>query len=499
VTYFLDTLVWMFTPQVLLTLILGVFGGLIVGAVPGLTSTMAVGLLVPITFGMDAQFGIAMVVAVYVGAISGGLVSAVLLNIPGTPSSVATTFDGFPMAKNGQAGRALSLGIWSSFIGGTISAMALAVIAPQLAKFAIKFSPYEYFALVIFTLTCIGVLSKGSTLKGLIAGCVGLLLSFVGTSWTDSVTRFTFGVSALEAGFAELPVLIGMFAMTQILQDVSQISKPFTVLKPNFTIREFGQVIVESASHIGNFARSSLIGIVIGILPGVGPGLSNILAYAQAKTASKHPETFGKGEPDGIIASETANNAATGGAMIPLLTLGIPGDATTLMMLGAFMIHGIQPGPLLFRDSGAMVMAIIAVFFLCNFLMMLIQMFCIPVFVKCLLVPRYLLYPVVLVMCIVGCYALNSRMLDVWVFVGFGLVGYFLSREGFPLLPVILGLILGRMAENQFRVGLAISSGSIMPFITRPVSALLLLAAVLSLILPPILEKRHARKAQKAI
>ena len=185
--------------------------------------------------------------------------------------------------------------------------------------------------------------------------------------------------------------------------------------------------------------------------------------------------------------------------MIPLLTLGIPGDATTLMMLGAFMIHGIQPGPLLFRDSGAMVMAIIAVFFLCNFLMMLIQMFCIPVFVKCLLVPRYLLYPVVLVMCIVGCYALNSRMLDVWVFVGFGLVGYFLSREGFPLLPVILGLILGRMAENQFRVGLAISSGSIMPFITRPVSALLLLAAVLSLILPPILEKRHARKAQKAI
>ncbi len=185
--------------------------------------------------------------------------------------------------------------------------------------------------------------------------------------------------------------------------------------------------------------------------------------------------------------------------MIPLLTLGIPGDATTLMMLGAFMIHGIQPGPLLFRDQGSMVVMIITTFFLCNFIMALIQMFCIPMFVKCLLIPRYLLYPVVLAMCVVGCFALNNRMLDVWVFVGFGVAGYFLSREGFPLLPVILGLILGRMAENQFRVGLAISGGSLMPFITRPVSALLLLAAVLSLSLPPILEKRNERKAQKAI
>lgn len=496
---FLSMLGWLFTPKVFLILIFGVFGGLIVGAIPGLTSTMAVGLLVPITFGMDAQLGLSMLVSVYVGAISGGLVSATLLNIPGTPSSVATTFDAYPMAKAGKAGRALSLGIWSSLVGGTISGIALAVIAPQLAKFAIKFSPYEYFALVVFTLTCIGVLSKGSVLKGLIAGCLGLLLSFVGTSWTDSVTRFTFGISSLEAGFAELPVLIGMFAMSQILADVSEIDKPFTAIKPDFSIREFGQVIADSVCYITNFVRSSIIGIIIGILPGVGPGLSNIVAYSQARAASKNPETFGQGNPEGIVASETANNAATGGAMIPLLTLGIPGDATTLMMLGAFMIHGIQPGPLLFRDQGSMVVMIITTFFLCNFIMALIQMFCIPMFVKCLLIPRYLLYPVVLAMCVVGCFALNNRMLDVWVFVGFGVAGYFLSREGFPLLPVILGLILGRMAENQLRVGLAISGGSLMPFITRPVSALLLLAAVLSLSLPPILEKRNERKAQKAI
>lgn len=496
--YSLETFLWLLSPTVLLTLVAGVFGGLVIGAIPGLTSTMAVGLLVPVTFGMDVRLGLAMLVAVYVGAISGGLVSATLLNIPGTPSSVATTFDAYPMAKRGEAGRALGFGIFASFVGGTISAIALAVIAPQLARFAIKFSPYEYFTMVIFTLTCIGVVSKGSTLKGLIAGCLGLVLSMVGTSPTDSVTRFTFGFTQLEAGFAELPVLIGMFAVTQILRDIKDINRPFELLNTTFRVRDFLQVVRETGRSVGNFIRSSIIGIVIGILPGVGPGLSNIVSYAQARAASKNPETFGQGNPDGIIASETANNASTGGAMIPLLTLGIPGDATTLMMLGAFMIHGLQPGPLLFRDSWPLVFSIIVTFFLCNFLMLIIQTVCIRFFIKCLLVPRYLLYPAILVMCTVGCYALNSRMFDVWTFVCFGLLGYAMSETGFPLLPLILGLILGRMAEHQFRIAMALSNNSLLPFVTRPVSALLLLAAVLSLVLPPLAELRRARRTRVA-
>ncbi len=468
------------TPFNIVLMLLGVFGGLVVGSMPGLTSTMAVALLVPITFGMPVDQGLVMLVAVYIGSISGGLVSAALLNIPGTPSSVATTFDAYPMAKRGEAGKALGYGVFASFLGGLLSFFALALLAPLLGTFALRFGPYEYFSLVIFTLSCIISISGNSLTKGLISATVGMLLAMVGLSETDSVARLTFGITELQSGFSVMPVLIGMYAISQILQDIDEIKNPFKLLTVSFTAREFFRVAARFTHSIKNVVRSSLIGIGIGILPGVGPGLANIVAYSQAKSADPDPESFGTGNPDGIIASETANNAATGGAMIPLLTLGIPGDATTMMMLGAFMIHGVQPGPLLMRDHSDLVLIILGAYFVSNIFMMLLQVYFIRVLIRALTIPRFVLYPIILALCVVGSYALNSSMTDVWVFMVAGVLGYIFNKQGFPLLPLVLGLILGRMAETQLRVSIVMSNDSLAGYLNRPIALCFFAAAALS-------------------
>ncbi|MBG0777939.1 MAG: tripartite tricarboxylate transporter permease [Desulfovibrionaceae bacterium] len=484
-------------PLNLLLMFLGVFGGLVIGAMPGLTSTMAVGLLVPVTFGMHVDQGLVTLVAVYIGGISGGLVSATLLNIPGTPSSVATTFDAFPMARRGEAGKALAYGVFASFLGGLFSFFILALVAPALGRFALRFGPYEYFALVIFTLSCIVSISGKSLVKGLLSACVGLLMAMVGVSEPDSVTRFTFGLDALEAGFSVMPVLIGMYAIAQILQDVAFIKKPFNIISANFSPREFLAVAARFRNSVKNLVRSSLIGVGVGILPGVGPGLSNIVAYSQAKSASDDPDSFGQGNPDGIIASESANNAATGGALIPLLTLGIPGDATTMMMLGAFMIHNVQPGPLLMRDNADLVLTIFVAYFVSNIFMLLLQIYFIRVLIKALMVPRYILYPVILAMCGIGCYALNNTMSDVWVFLILGLVGYFFCRQGFPLLPLVLGLILGRMAEDQLRISWVMGHDSLVGYLDRPIALTFLGLSAIS-VAYALYCKRRARLRSKA-
>lgn len=491
-----------FTPFNFLLMFLGVFGGLVVGAMPGLTSTMAVALLVPITFGMDVEQGLVMLVAVYIGSISGGLVSAALLNIPGTPSSVATTFDAFPMAQRGEAGKALGYAVFASFLGSLLSFFALALISPILGAFALRFGPCEYFSLVVFTLSCIISISGKSLTKGLISACIGMLMSMVGLSETDSVTRFTFGISALQSGFAMMPVLIGMYAISQILRDVTDIKKPFKIINANFTVREFLGIAARFRHSVKNVVRSSLIGIGVGILPGIGPGLSNIVAYSQAKSASPDPDSFGKGNPDGIIASESANNAATGGAMIPLLTLGIPGDATTMMMLGAFMIHGVQPGPLLMRDHSHLVLIILCAYFISNIFMLLLQVYFIRVLIRALMIPRFILYPIILGLCVIGSYALNSSMTDVWVFFGTGMVGYAFSRLGFPLLPLVLGLMLGGMAESQLRVSIVMGNNTLAGYLDRPIALFFLAVSALS-VAWSLYSKRKARlrdcaKAQPA-
>lgn len=474
---------FVFEPLTLLIMFCGVFGGLIIGAIPGLTSTMAVALLVPITYGMSANLGLALLVAVYMGSISGGLVAATLLNIPGTPSSVATTFDAYPLTKRGQGGKALAYGVFASFLGSLLGFVALYLLAPILGNFALRFGPYEYFALVVFTLTCIISISRKSLLKGAISALLGLFLSNVGLSQIDGVPRFDFGTDWLQSGFSVMPVLIGMYAVSQILEDIGNINKPVQVMNASFSLKEFFQVVKTFKNSVWNVIRSSLIGIGIGILPGTGSGLSNIVAYAQAKNSSKDPDSFGKGNPDGIIASEASNNAATGGALIPLLTLGIPGDATTLMMIGAFMIHGVQPGPLLMRDHSELVAIIIIAYLVSNFFMLLLQVNFIKLVIKALKIPQSVLFPCILVLCVMGCYALNSSMVDVWIFFIMGLVGYVLVYTGFPLLPLVLGLILGRIAESQLRSAYSMGGDSLAGFLNRPIALVFLGISLLSLVL----------------
>lgn len=483
------------TPQIILSIAAGVLGGLFVGAMPGLTSTMAIALLVPVTFGMEPVHGLSLLMGVYCGGISGGFVASCLLNIPGTPSSAATCLDGFPMSKNGQAPRALALAGYSSMIGGCLSGVCLVVIAPTLANFALRFGPWEYFALVIFTFSCVSSLSSGSTLKSFIAAGLGLMFALVGTDPSNGVVRFDFGLEDLESGFDVMPALIGVFAIPQLLEDIDDIGIEAHLIACDIKFSDYMSAAREIWHHKIEVIRATVIGVVIGILPGVGPGLSNVVAYAQARTASKTPEKFGQGVlPEAIIAPETANNASMGGAMIPLLTLGIPGDASTLMMLGAFMLHNIQPGPLLFRDNGDIVYAIFIAYFIAFGFLLLFLHFCLKPIIKAIVFPAQFMIPVLLVLCTIGCFSLNNRMFDVYCFLGFGLVGYVLKQLKYPLLPVILGLILGHMAEQQLRLSLTLSSGSLLPFVTRPISVVLLLISVVSLLLPYVAARRHEKR-----
>jgi len=484
------------SPQIIFSIAAGVLGGMFIGAIPGLTSTMAIALLVPVTFGMEPVHGLALLMGVYCGAISGGLVAACLLNIPGTPSSAATCLDAFPMSRKGKAARALGLAAYSSFFGGALAGLCLIVVAPTLARFALKFGPWEYFALVIFTFSCVSSLSSGSTLKSFVAAGLGLALALVGTDPVDGVVRFSFGFDSLESGFNVLPALIGVFAVPQLLEDVDEIGSKSNLVKMDFKLSEFMGAFWDILRRKFDLLRSAFIGVVVGILPGVGPGLSNVVAYAQARNASKTPEKFGTGElPEAIIAPETANNASMGGALIPLLTLGIPGDASTLMMLGAFMLHNIQPGPLLFRDNGDIVYSIFIAYFVAfAFLLIFFHVF-IKVIVKVIAIPRQFMVPTLLVLCSIGSFALNNRLFDVYCFLGFGLVGYILKQLKFPVLPVILGLILGHMAETQLRLSITLGSGSLLPFLTRPISLILIVTSVASLVLPWYLDLRRKKKA----
>lgn len=485
----------MFTPFLLSVMAAGVFGGLIVGAVPGLTSTLAVALLVPVTFGMPLDLSLALLVAVYVGAISGGLVAATLLNIPGTPASVTTTFDAYPLAVRGQAGKALSYGVLASFFGSCIGALVLAFAAPTLGSVALHCNAYEYFALIVFTLTCIIAISGKSLLKGMLSALLGVFFSLVGLSSTDSVARFTFGFDALEAGFSVMPVLIGMYGISQILNAAGEIHAPFSLARGTFSTPEFYRIFLSFKNSIWNVIRSSLIGVGIGILPGIGPNVAGIMAYSRAKAGASDPKSFGKGNPEGIIASESSNNACTGGALVPLLTLGIPGDATTMMLLGAFMLHGVQPGPLLFRDNREIFFCVLAAYAVSTALMLLLQLAGIRLLIKVLLVPRCILYPLIMVMCVLGCFALNSNMFDVWVFLGAGLLGFALQRLDFPLLPLVLGLILGQMAESSLSACWQLGRGSLTGLFERPAALTLLALSALSVIFSLRARRRGAREA----
>ncbi|MGE4284727.1 MAG: tripartite tricarboxylate transporter permease [Clostridia bacterium] len=469
--------------KIMFLIILGVGVGIVFGAIPGMTATMAVALCLPLTFGMSPVEGMSLLVALYIGGVSGGLISAILLKIPGTPSSIATCFDGHPMAANGQAGKALGAGIVFSFLGGLFSIAALIFIAPPLAEFALRFGPFEYFSIAIFSLTMISSLSGDSLAKGLLTGMIGMAIATVGSAPIDSYPRFTLGFSELDAGFDLLPALIGLFAISEILKTAET---KLTLKKDeirDYSIQGFGFTMKEFVGQTWNLIRSSIIGTGIGILPGIGGGTSNIISYLAAKNQSKYPEKFGTGILDGIVASETANNASVGGALIPLLTLGIPGDTVTAMLLGGLMIHGLMPGPLLFQTSGELVYGIFAALLISNVVMLIMEFFGMRAFVRLLSIPKHLLLPIIISLCVVGSFALNNRVFDVWSLLFFGLLGYILDKFKYPLSPIILGFILGPIAETNLRRGLMMSSGSFVPFLTKPISAVFLLIAVLSITL----------------
>jgi putative tricarboxylic transport membrane protein len=478
----------------LILIFLGVGVGIVFGAIPGLTATMAVALFLPLTFGMHPVDGMALLIGLYIGGVSGGLISAILINIPGTPSSIATTFDGHPMAEKGEAGKALGAGIFYSFLGGWFSFLVLFFIAPPLADVALKFGPPEYFSIAIFSLTLIASLSTGSTIKGLMSGIVGVLLSCVGTAPIDAFPRFTFGFHELDGGFNLLPALVGLFAITEILKTAESDIEIKLDHIATYRIKGFGFSGKEFVQQLGNFIRSALIGTGIGILPGIGGGTSNILSYIAAKKMSKHPEKFGTGILDGIVASETANNASIGGALVPLLAMGIPGDTVTAMLLGGLMIHGLSPGPLLFTTSGNIVYGIFAALIVANFMMVLMEYFGIRFFVRLLKIPKHIMLPIIIVFCVVGAYGLNNRVFDAWSVMFFGVIGYAFEKWRFPLAPVILGFILGPIAETNLRRGLMMTQGNFLPFLTKPVSGTFLVIALASVVYSVIKERKQAKR-----
>ena len=488
------------TPTGIFLMFIGVTVGIVFGALPGLSATMAIALFLPVTYAMASSNAMTLLMALFIGAISGGLISAILLHIPGTPSSVATCFDGHPMVKKGQAAKALGVGVVFSFLGTVFSTILLMFIAPQIARVAINFGSFEFFSIAIFSLTMIATLSSGNMVKGIMAGVIGFMFSTVGTDTIESSARFTFGNPNLKGGFDMLAVMVGLFAVGEIIgaAQTSRHAAEELMAQPSMKgIKGFGFSLKEFRSQTVNAIRSALIGMGIGILPGIGGGTSNVLAYTVAKNSDKHPEEFGTGRIDGLVASETANNATIGGAMVPLLTLGIPGDTTTAMLLGALTLHGLTPGPLLFQNQADVVYGIFAAMLLCSVIMLFMEFFGLRVFVKLLSIPKYILLPCVFVLCVIGAYALKNNMSQVIACLIFGAIGFAFKKFEIPTTPFILGFILGPLAEVNYRRGMIRTQGNFVPFLTSPISAIFLAVAIFVLLtfaLKPVFAKRKAAK-----
>lgn len=488
------------TPTGIFLMLIGVAVGIVFGALPGLSATMAIALFLPVTYAMASTDAMTLLMALFIGAISGGLISAILLHIPGTPSSVATCFDGHPLVRKGQAAKALGIGVVFSFLGTIFSTVLLMFIAPQIARVAINFGNFEFFSIAMFSLTMIATLSSGNMIKGIMAGVIGFMFSTVGTDAIEATGRFTFNNTSLKGGFDMLAVMVGLFAVGEIIAaaETSHHQDGEVMTQPSMKgIKGFGFSMAEFTGQLVNAVRSALIGMGIGILPGIGGGTSNMLAYTVAKNSDKHPEEFGQGRIDGIVASETANNATIGGAMVPLLTLGIPGDTTTAMLLGALTLHGLTPGPLLFQNQAEIVYGIFAAMLLASVIMLFMEFFGLRVFVKLLSIPKYILLPCVFVLCTIGAYALKNNMSQVIACLLFGAIGFAFKKFEIPSTPFILGFILGPLAEVNYRRGMMRTNGSFLPFLQSPISLVFLMVAVVVIVLSATKSLRDKKKAAR--
>jgi putative tricarboxylic transport membrane protein len=484
--------------HIMLPWILGMLFGIFVGATPGLTATMAVALIVPISFYMpDPNAGLAMIIGVSFTAIFAGDIPATYLRIPGTPASAAATLDGHQLARQGRGPFALRVDLICSCIGGLIGVLLLMTLAPQLARFALRFSNFEYFWLAVLGLSMSAVVSSGNTRRGFMAAALGMLLATVGLDIISGAQRFTFGNAELMGGLGFIPVMIGLFGVSEVIRSVVagiETQPPVATADQESERAGFLSAIKAVWSHKSTVAKSSVTGTVIGALPGAGADIAAWAAYGLEQRTSPRGEKFGTGEAAGVIAPTSANNAAVAGAWIPALVFGIPGDAITAIVLGALMMYEIRPGPLIFEQNPEQISQIFNIALITQLLLLPCGYLGMKVFGWILKLPRSLVMTAVLVFSTVGAFSLRNSLFDVTVMAIFGVVGYFLEAKRLPLAPLILGLILGPMVEENFRTGLIKSEGSFLPFLTRPICLVLLALLFLAFAVPPLLRRLKPRQ-----
>lgn len=477
------------TFQSILAMMIGTAAGIVVGAIPGLTATLAMALLLPFTYTMAPLTSLGMMAGIYNGSMYGGAIPAILMKIPGTPSAVATTFDGYPLAQSGRAKFALHVALLSSSAGSFISAVALMLLAPPLVSFALKFGPIEYFWVAIFGMTAVSLLLAKAPAKGVASAVIGIAVGVVGMDLMTGEERLVFGLREVAGGVNLAVLLTGLFAIPPALAMLGQ-----SPGKGGALLTGEGIKLSAVPQFLKIWTKSGIIGVIVGVMPGAGGNLAGILGYSEEKRAAKDPSTFGKGDPRGIAASECANNADNASSLIPTLALGVPGNSVAALMMGAMLIQGLNPGPALFAQHGDIVYGFMWQMLLTAGLMLVFGFIGAALFVQVLRLPTTILSPMILVICSIGTYAAANSMVDVWLMLGFGFMGWLLSRSGYPIAPIVLGAILGPLAESSFRQGLLISRGNVLTFASSTVS-IVLIVAILAVLLVPLMRTLMARRA----
>jgi len=470
------------SPLNLLLIAGGTAIGIFVGAMPGLSATMAIALLLPLTFPLPPATGLSMLASLYMGAMYGGSIAAILLRTPGTPAAAATVLDGYPMARNGQAGKALGVSLVASFIGGLISSIGLLTVAPLLGKIALEFGPVELFAVAVLGLTIIASLSRGSTILGLLSGVLGTLFAMVGMDNITGVPRFTFGNINLFSGISFVVALIGLFSIPQAIRLIERKEDAKRELVVNRITDKMLPTWKEFKALAVTIVRSSFIGLVVGLIPGTGGDTACWFGYNEAKRFSKHKEKFGTGIPEGVAAAEAANNAVVGGALIPTISLGIPGSSSTAVLMGGLMVHGIMPGPSLMSEYADVTYTLIWAVVLSNFAMLFLGLLLTRMSISVTRVKDKIMAPLIIVLCVIGSFSINNNIFDVILMFGFGILGYAMDKLKIPTAPMVVGLILGDMFNVTLHQSLLISHGSWAVFAKNPISATLLAIAFLSLL-----------------
>lgn len=498
----MDALTYLFSswiqPDLLVLTAIGAFAGIYIGAIPGLSVTMAVSILISFTFSWEVNPALALMNGIFMGGVYGGSRTAILLNIPGAPAAIATSLDGYPMAKKGEAGEAIGLSTVMSFIGGFVGIVVLAIAAPTISEFAIKFQPRDYMLIAVMGILLVGALSGESLAKGLFAGAFGILLGTVGLDPMTAEQRFTFGSVSLMNGISSIALMIGMFGVSEALLQIHHLNAQAVKQKIDRILPLWGDI----RRHLFLTLQSSGIGVIIGALPGTGGDIAALMAYDHAKRITKNPKVpFGQGAKEGLIAPESANNAAVGGAYIPMLTLGIPGDAVTAVIIGALFIHGLNPGPLLLIEKPDMFWFTVGNLVLANIFMLIFGLTGIRIFTKIIECPKAVLFPLILLLSVVGAYSINNSISDVWWMLGFGVFGYFMKLYGYQVAPVILGIILSRLMDDNWRRAIISERGSVPDFVlgilTSPLSATLLAIIVFVLLTQTRWWKRRFGAADK--